>query len=80
STGANDGSAIYLFLLGPANGDVIRVRGMEGKVVGASILAIGQPLEMDHHGGALEGGLLRITVPAQLIDPTITVVKLHLAG
>jgi alpha-L-fucosidase len=81
STGANDGSAIYLFLLGPVNGDVVRVRGMDRKVVGASILASGsgQPLEMDHHGGHLEGGLLRVTVPSQAIDPTITVVKLHLA-
>lgn len=77
STGANDGRATYLFLLGPANGDVIRVRGMEKQILGASILGSGQALEMDHHGGELEGGLLRITVPAQLIEPTVTVVKLQ---
>lgn len=77
STG-NDG-AIYLFLLGPVNGDVVRVRGLTRRVTSATILATGQPLEMDQHGGELEGGLLRVTVPARLIDPLVTVVKLQLA-
>lgn len=77
STG-ND-RAIYLFLLGPVNGDVVRVRGLSGKVLGATILSTGQSLEMDHHGGELEGGLLRVTVPSRLIDPLVTVVKLTLS-
>jgi hypothetical protein len=77
STG-ND-RAIYLFLLGPVNGDVVRVRGLSAKVLGATILSTGQPLEMDHHGGELEGGLLRVTVPSRLIDPLVTVVKLAIS-
>ncbi len=76
---AGNDKAIYLFLFGPVSGDVIRVRGLSKPVLAATVLGTGQPLEMDQHGGGLEDGLLRITVPAALIDPLATVVKLHLA-
>ena len=77
STG-ND-RAIYLFLFGPVNGDVVRVRGLGRTVRAASVLATGQPLEMDQDGDHLAGGIVRITVPAALIDPLATVIKLDVA-
>ncbi len=77
STGNDD--ALYLFAMGRANGDVLRVRGLDRKVVSATVLDTGQPLEFDQHGGHLERGALRVTLPASLVDPIATVVKLDLA-
>lgn len=77
STGKQD--AIYLHVLGqPAEG-AIRVRGMARRVERATVLGTGAPLEFDQHGGHLEGGLLRLTLPSMYLEPLATVIKLHLA-
>jgi alpha-L-fucosidase len=77
STGKQD--AIYLHVLGqPAEG-AIRVRGLGRRVVRASVLGTGAPLEFDQHGGHLEEGFLRLTLPSAYLEPLATVVKLQLA-
>ena len=77
STGKPD--AHYLFVLGqPAEG-AVRVRGLERRVVRASVLGTGAPLQFDQHGGFLEGGLLRLTLPSAYLEPLATVIKLEFA-
>lgn len=72
-------NALYLFLFGPVSGEEIRVRGLDRRVLAASVLATGRPLEMEQASDGLAHGLLRVRVPAGLIDPLATVVRLQLA-
>ena len=76
STGSGD--SVYLFVLGRANGDELRVRGLDRTVLDASILATGQPLAFEQHGDSLSHGYLKVHLPAALVDPLATVVKLSL--
>jgi alpha-L-fucosidase len=76
STGTDN--ARYLFALGHTNGDVLRVRGLDRSVVSASVLATGQPLAFEQNGHHLAHGYLQVHLPASLIDPLATVVKLEL--
>jgi alpha-L-fucosidase len=76
STGTNN--TRYLFALGTTNGDVLRVRGLDRSVVSASVLATGQPLAFEQNGHHLAHGYLQVHLPASLIDPLATVVKLEL--
>lgn len=77
TTGSDD--AIYLHVLGRPGGDTLIVRGVKQRVTSASVLATGTPLEFDQHGGELEGGAVRVTLPPERLDPYNTVVKLALA-
>ena len=76
STG-ND-TSLYLFAMGATNGDELRVRGLTRRVTSASVLATGQPLAFEQHRRVLSHGFLRVHLPAELIDPLATVVKLEL--
>ncbi len=76
STGAAD--AIYLFVLGRANGDELRIRGLERKVTNARVLATGEPLAFEQHGHHLSHGYLKVHLPGSQVDPLATVVKLSL--
>jgi alpha-L-fucosidase len=55
--------AVYLHLLGYPAGGVIRVRGLDRAVKNISLLGTGEVLVYDQHGGVLEQGLLRISLP-----------------
>ncbi|MGH2551047.1 MAG: alpha-L-fucosidase [Thermomicrobiales bacterium] len=77
TTGSDD--AIYLHVLGRPGGDTLIVRGVARRVASVSVLATGTALEFDQHGGVLEGGAVRITLPDSLLDPNDTVVKLQFA-
>lgn len=76
STGS--ANALYLFAFGKPNGDELRVRGLERKVLDASVLATGQPLAFEQNGHHLSHGYLKVHLPADWVDPLATVVKLTL--
>ena len=75
STGKSD--AIYLHVTAYPNGGQIRVRGLSRRTKNVTVLSTGQPLEFDQHGGHLEQGLLRITLPGAALDPFMTVLKVE---
>ncbi len=77
STGSDD--ALYLHVLGRPGGDMLVVRGVGRRVANVTLLATGQPLEYDQHGGHLQQGAVRVSLPDTLLDPHDTVVKLDLA-
>ncbi|HEY7031997.1 MAG TPA: alpha-L-fucosidase [Thermomicrobiales bacterium] len=73
-------AAVYLHVLGRPGGEEVIVRGLgRRRVVAASILATGAPLEFDQHRGELEQGVLRVRLPDAYHDPLMTVVKLTTA-
>jgi alpha-L-fucosidase len=76
TTGSQD--SLYLHVLGRPAGDVVRVRGLDRAVIDATLLASDWPLEFDQHPGFHRRGLLRVRLPAELLDPLDTVVKLEL--
>jgi alpha-L-fucosidase len=69
-------SAIYLYVLGVPNGDVIRVRGLTQEVVEAEILDSGVQLAFEQNRRDLSHGFLRVHLPSSLIDPIASVIKL----
>ncbi len=68
--------ALYLHVVGyPADG-VLRVRGLERRAAHLSVLAKGELLACDQHGGLLEQGLLRIMLPPHYREVANVVVKI----
>ncbi len=62
-------------MLGYPTEGVIRVRGLAERAIDVTVLATGEPLAFDQHGGVLEQGLLRITLPSAYRDSLNTVIK-----
>ena len=75
STGTPE--AVYLHLLGYPAGGVIRVRGLGRAVKNVSVLGSQEPLVYDQHGGVLEQGLLRISLPEPGSISPYSVVKIE---
>ena len=79
-------NAIYIHVLGRPAGDVVRVLALDRLVRDARILATGEPLALDpdraHPRDVIRNpphvSPLRIHLPAQLLDPYDTVIKLEL--
>ena len=58
----------------PAEG-LIRVRAVPSCAPNVTVLATGELLAFDQHGGVLEQGLLRITLPSASRDSLNPVIK-----
>jgi hypothetical protein len=71
--------ALYLHVVGYPSDGVIRVRGLDKRAKGVTVLDSEQPLEFDQHSGKLEQGLLRIFVPGASLEAYITVIKITIA-
>ena len=71
--------ALYLLVPGYPPDGALRVRSLDRRVVTAHVLATGEPLAFEQHGGVLEQGLLRLTLPPAYCDALLPVIKLTFA-